>query len=83
MEQRSRDAGSDGDQVSLSAEDFDLPGAGKLGEIDGASAANMGGGDFVGRDRRELGQEFARVDEEGVENFRRPFTWALIRGRGC
>ncbi len=62
-------AGGDGDEVALSVEDFDLAGAGEFGEIDGASVADAGGGGFVGGDGGELGQELARVDEEGGYGF--------------
>lgn len=48
----------------MAGEDFDLAGAGEFGEVDGASAADAGGGGFVGGNRGELGQELARVDEE-------------------
>jgi len=45
-------------------EDFDLTGAGEFGEVDGASAADAGGGRVVGGDRGKLRQELARMDEE-------------------
>ena len=65
MEQGSGYAGDDGEEVGLSGEDFDLAGAGKFGEVDGASVADAGGGGFVGSDRGELRQKLAWVDEEG------------------
>ena len=49
----------------LAGEDFDLAGAGEFGEVDGASAADAGGGGLVGGDGGKLGQELAGVDEEG------------------
>ena len=64
MEESSGNAGGDRDQVSLSAEDFDLAGAGEFGEIDGASAADAGDGGFVGGDGGKVGQQLAGVDEE-------------------
>jgi hypothetical protein len=64
MEEGAGDAGGDGEQVGLAGEDFDLAGAGEFGEVDGASAADAGGGGFVGGDGGKLGQELARVDEE-------------------
>jgi hypothetical protein len=63
-------AGGDGDEIALSGEDFDLAGAGEFGEVDGASAADAGGCEFVGGDGGELGEEFAGVDEESIEGFR-------------
>src|ERR1022692_2001316 len=65
MEQGSGYASGDGDQVPLSVEDFDLAGAGEFGKVDGASAADAGGGGFVGGDGGKLRQELAGVDEEG------------------
>jgi len=65
MEEGSGDAVGNGDQVALAVEDFDLAGAGKVGKVDGASAADAGGGGLVGGDTRKVGQELARVDEEG------------------
>jgi hypothetical protein len=53
----------------LSGEDFDLAGAGEFGEVDGASVADAGGGGFVGGDGGELGEELARVDEQGFDDF--------------
>ena len=50
VEQGAGHAGGDGDEVYLAGEDFDLTGAGDVGEIDGASAADAGGGGFVGGD---------------------------------
>jgi hypothetical protein len=49
----------------LAGEDFDLAGAGDVGEIDGASAADAGCGGFVGGYAGELGEEFSGMDEEG------------------
>ncbi len=65
MEERAGYAGRDGDEVALSVEDFDLTGAREFGKVDGASAADAGGGGFVGGDGRKLGQELAGVNEEG------------------
>ena len=65
MEQSSGYASGYGYQLPLAGEDFDLAGAGKLGKVDGAAAADTGGGEFVGRDGRKLRQELAGVDEEG------------------
>ena len=48
MEESAGYAGGDGDEVALSGEDFDLAGAGEVGEVDGASAADAGGGEFIG-----------------------------------
>ena len=67
MKQRAGYAGGDGEEFPLSGEDFDLAGAGEFGEIDGASVTDAGGGEFVGGDGGELGEELARVDEEGLE----------------
>jgi len=64
MEQGAGYAGGDGDQFPLAAEDFDLAGAGEFGEIDGASAADAGSGEFVGGDGREIGQQLAGMDEQ-------------------
>ena len=70
VEQRAGDASGDGDQFPLAAEDFDLGGAGKFGEVDGASAADAGDGGFVGGDGGKIGQEFAGMDEESFEGNR-------------
>jgi len=58
-------AGGDGEEVGLSGEDFDVAGAGDVGEVDGAAVADAGGGGFVGGDGRKLREELAGVDEEG------------------
>ena len=49
----------------MSGEDFDLAGAGKLREVDGASAADAGGGGLVGGDGWKVREQLAGVDEEG------------------
>ena len=67
MEERSGYPRCDGDEVALAGEDFDLAGAREVGEIDGASGADAGGGGFVGGDGWEMRQEFALVDEKVVE----------------
>jgi hypothetical protein len=72
MEERAGDTGGDGDQVALSVEDFDPAGAGKFGEIDGASGADAGGGWVVGGDGGKLGQKSAGMDEEFFRCCRRP-----------
>jgi len=69
MEKGAGDAGGDGDEVGLSGKDFDLAGAGEIGEVDGASATDAGGGGFVGRDGRKLRQELAGMDEEGCDSW--------------
>jgi len=65
MEEGAGDAGGDGEKFGLAGEEFDLAGAGDVGEVDGAAAADAGGGGFVGGDGGELGQELAGVNEEG------------------
>jgi hypothetical protein len=60
-------ASGDGDQVALAGENFNLASAGKVGEIDGASAADADGGGLVGSDRWEVGEQFSGMDEEIVE----------------
>lgn len=65
MEQCAGDSVGNGDQVALAVEDFDLAGAGEVGKVDGASAADAGGGGFVGGDRGKVWEELAGVDEEG------------------
>ena len=64
MEQGAGYAGGDGNQFALAAEDFDLAGAGEFGEIDGASAADASGGEFVGGDGGKMGQQLAGMDEQ-------------------
>ena len=71
MEQSAGDAGGDGDQFPLAAEDFDLAGARQFGEIDGATAADAGSGGFVGGDGRKLWEQLPRVNEETVEGIGR------------
>jgi len=82
MEQCAGYAGGDGDQFPLAAKDFDLAGAGKFGEVDGASAADAGDRGFVGGDGGKVGQEFAGVDETIVQRFRLPsgtrFFWLAL-----
>ena len=73
VEESAGDAGGDGEQFRLAGEDFDLAGAGYVGEVDGASAADAGGGGLVGGDGGELGQELAGVDEE------RAYSWREFR----
>src|SRR5258708_35261766 len=63
MKQRSGYAGGNGEQFPLAGENFDLAGAGEVGEVDGASAADAGGGGFVGGDGGKVRQELARGDE--------------------
>ena len=65
MEEGAGYAGGNGDQVALALEDFDLAGAGEVGKVDGAAAADAGGGGFVGGDGGKLRQELAGMDEEG------------------
>jgi len=72
VEERAGDAGGDGDQGALVGEDFDLAGAGDVGEVDSASAADQGDGGLVCGDGGESGQEFTGMDEESRERFRRP-----------
>ncbi len=67
MEERSGYARGDGDEFDLAAEDFDVAGAGEVGEVYGASAADAGGGEFVGSDAGKLWQELTGVDEEGID----------------
>jgi hypothetical protein len=69
MEEGSGYAGGYGDQFPLALEDFDVAGAGKLGEVNGAAAADAGGGGLIGGDGRKFGQELAGVDEEGCDPF--------------
>ena len=59
MEEGASDAGGDGDQGALIGEDFDLTGAGNVGEVDSASTADEGAGGGVGGDGRESGEELA------------------------
>ena len=67
VEEGAGDAGGDGEQFGLAGEDFDLAGAGEFGEVDGASAADAGGGRLVGGDGGKVRQELAGVDEESVQ----------------
>ena len=66
MEEGAGYARGDGDQIALVGEHFNLGGAGEVGEIDGASAADAGCGGFVGGNGGEIGEKFARVDAEGL-----------------
>ena len=75
MEEGAGDAGSDGDEVALALEDFDLGRARVVGEIDGASATDAGGGEVVGGDRGEVGKELARVEKEGFDSWRESGFW--------
>ena len=64
VEEGAGDAGGDGEQFGLAGEDFDLAGAGKFGEVDGASATDARGGGFIGGNRGKLREELAGVGEE-------------------
>ena len=75
MEEGAGDAGGDGDEVALAAEDFDLAGAGEFGEVNGASATDAGDGGFVGGNARKVGEQFAGVDEKIVQGFRLSHHW--------
>ena len=70
MEEGSGDAGGDGEEFGLAGEDFNLAGAGEVGKVDGAPAADAGGGGFVGGDGGELRQEQAGMDEERRDSAR-------------
>jgi len=65
VEKGSGYAGGYGDEVPLALENFYLAGAGDVGKVYGASAADARGGGFVGGDGRKLRQELAGMDEEG------------------
>jgi hypothetical protein len=67
MKQGAGDPGRDGEQVALSEEDFDLAGAGEFGKVDGAAAADAGGGGLVGGNGGELWKELAWVDKKGFD----------------
>lgn len=94
VEEGSGDAGGDGEEFGLAGEDFDLAGAGYVGKVDGASAADAGGGGFVGGDRGKLREQLARVDEEGVDGsgfsgvrdlreVGREVEWVLVDAGSC
>jgi len=51
VEERAGYAGGYGDQIALALEHFYLTGAGDVGKVDGAAAADARGGGFVGGDR--------------------------------
>ncbi len=69
MKQGAGNTGGDGDQIALSAEDSYLARSGKLGEIHRASIANAGCSHLVGRDRRQVRQKLARMNEEAFQRF--------------
>lgn len=54
VEQGAGYAGGYSQEVALAGENFDLTGAGGVGEVDGASGADAGGGQLVGGDAGEL-----------------------------
>src|SRR5215469_5708948 len=64
MEQRAGNAAGDGDHFFLTEKDLHLWCGGEIGQVDGASAANHGGG-FVGDcNAGNCGQQLAGVDEQ-------------------
>ena len=65
VEETAGDSCRYGDQITLSAEDFDVAGAREFGKVHGAPGVNAGDGRFVGSDGGKLRQKLARVDEEG------------------
>ena len=65
-------AGGNGDQFPLAAEDFYLASAREFGEVDGASVTDAGRGQFVCGDAGKFGQQFAGMDEQIFQRFRRP-----------
>ncbi len=64
MEKGPRDAGGNGDQISLPTENFYLPGTGKLRQIDAAPASNSGGRRLVGGYGGQGWKQLARMNEQ-------------------
>jgi hypothetical protein len=64
MKESAGNARGDSDQIRLTDEGFDLRGAREVRQVDGAPSPDARGSGIVDRDRRELWQEFARVDEK-------------------
>src|SRR5215472_12971180 len=67
VEEGAGDTRGDRDQLALPGEDLDLSRASEFWEVYGASGADSGGTWFVRRDGWELGQQFAGVNEKGIE----------------
>ena len=67
MKEGSGDAGGDRNEFALAVKDFDVAGGGEFGEVDGAPAADAGGGGFIGGDGGKLGQQPARMNEKFVD----------------
>src|SRR5215467_5424668 len=68
VEEGAGDTRGDCDQLALPGEDLDLSRASEFWEVYRASGADSGGSWFVCRDGWELGQQFAGVNEKGIEN---------------
>jgi len=64
MKKGPRDAGGNGDQISLPTENFYLPGAGKLRQIDAAPASNPSSRGLVGGYGGQGWKQLARVNEQ-------------------
>ena len=62
------DARSDGDEVALSEEDFDLRGTRHFREVDGAAAADESGVFFGCRDTGKIRNEFAGMDAKRLDS---------------
>ena len=64
MKEGPRDPGGNSDQIFLPAENFYLPGPGKLRQVYAAPASDAGGRGLVGGYGGQHWKQFARVNEE-------------------
>jgi len=68
MKESAGNSGGDGDEIALSAKNFNLRGARHFGQIDGPAAADEGGVFFRGSYARELRRQFAGVDAQRLHS---------------
>src|ERR1700736_6872457 len=64
MKKRPRDPGRNGDEIFLPAENFYLPSAGKVRQVDAAPASNASGSGRVGGYGRQGWKQLARMNEQ-------------------
>jgi hypothetical protein len=67
MEQSAGNAGGNGYQFPLAAENFYLAGSRKFWEVDGAAVADVGSGFFICGYGWKLRQKFAGMDEDFIQ----------------
>ena len=89
MEEGPRYAGGNGDEISLPAENFYLPGTGKVRQIDAAAASDASSRGLIGGYGRQGWKQFSGVNEQVLDRIfpgrvsdRDAFT-AVAKGLGA